>query len=443
MSARALIKASALFVGRQTVGRLPRPASRLTGRLAVEGGRPVRDIRLRPWPESDPGRRWQWWTGAGAALREVYLSGEEGLPQSRQKAFAERWAAHCGCRFGLMLPHGTDALRIGLAAALEHDGLDHGGEVIVPNLSFVASATAPLERRFGIALVDVDDGTLNLDPASVEAAIVPGRTRAIIPVHQFGQPADMSALRRIAERHGLRLVEDAAQAHGAAWEGRPAGSLGDVAAFSFQSAKNLACGEGGMLTTNDEALFRRAYALHNVGRPYGEEARWEHATLGWNNRATEYQAALLQHRYERFEQRQAVRAANFARLGRLLASSACLRPLAVHPSVTRHGLYMFVMRYDASRCGGRPIEAVLAALKAEGVPIHRCYSSTIARQPAIRDLAARRPAYVRVCATPVADRAVEEIAYIGAHAFLGTPADMDDIAAAVAKVERHFAGATR
>jgi dTDP-4-amino-4,6-dideoxygalactose transaminase len=193
-------------------------------------------------------------------------------------------------------------------------------------------------------LVDVDHGTLNLDPARVEEAILPGVTRAIMPVHQFGQPADMTALGEIARRHGLALIEDAAQAHGAAWESGPAGALGDAAAFSFQSAKNLTAGEGGILTTNDTALFERAHALHNAGRAYGTGARWEHETLGWNCRGTEYQAALLLHRLQRFPQQQAIRKKNFARLRELLADVHCVETLAVDPRVREHGMYMFVVR---------------------------------------------------------------------------------------------------
>ena len=136
-----------------------------------------------------------------AGFRRIFLSGVEGLP-NRCKKSSPRSGRICGCRHGLMLPHGTDALRFALAAVFDHDGLDYGGEVIVPNLSFIASATAVLDRRFGVAFVDVDAGTLNLDPKRVEEAIIPGQTRAILPVHQFGQPADMTSLRAIAQKQG-------------------------------------------------------------------------------------------------------------------------------------------------------------------------------------------------------------------------------------------------
>src|SRR3984957_14678305 len=294
-------------IARATLGRLPPLPSRLTGSLARDGGKAVRDVRLRPWAAVNEGNFLRWEFEARALFRRIYIGGVEGLPQPLAEQFAEQWATYCGCRYGLLLTHGTDALRIGLASMLDHDGLEYGGEVIVPNFSFIASVTAPLDRRFGVAFVDVDPTTLLIDPARVEEAILPGRTRAILPVHLFGQPADMTSLRTIADKHGLKIIEDAAQGHGAVWETAPVGSLGDVGAFSFQSTKNLASGEGGALTTNDEQVFERAYSMHNTGRSRIGGGRWEHVTLGWNCRLTEYQAGLLIHRFAAFDRMQTVR----------------------------------------------------------------------------------------------------------------------------------------
>jgi dTDP-4-amino-4,6-dideoxygalactose transaminase len=426
------------WLAQQTLGRLPAPASRLDGKLALEGGTPVRDTRLRPWAGSDNHSRLTWASQVGPAMRKVFLSGVEGLPQTKQKEMARRFAEYCGCKHALMLPHGTDALRFALSAVFDHDGLEYGGEVIVPNLSFIASATCALDRRFGVALVDVDPGTLNLDPARVEEAIIPGKTKAIIPVHQFGQPADMTALGPIAKKHGLKIIEDAAQAHGAVWESGPVGSLGDAAGFSFQSAKNLTCGEGGMLTTNDKDIFDRAYMLHNAGRLPEVGGRWEHATLGWNCRPTEYQAALLMHRFGQFDRQQETRARNFKKLRELMDGVKCLEPLSEHPGMKRHGMYMFVLRYRAEHCGGISLEAFMRAAGAEGAPLNRCYAHTIADQPAIKTLREKHPDYIRVLPTPVSDKAAQEIIYIAANVFLGTERDMEDIAAAVRKLERHY-----
>ena len=308
-----------------------------------------------------------------AVFRRIFLGGVEGLPQPLAEEFARQWAAYCGCRYGLLISNGTDALRIGLAAVFDHDGLDYGGEVIVPNFSFIASATAPLDRRFGVAFVDVDEGTLLLDPKRVEEAIVPGKTRAILPVHLFGQPADMTALKAIADKHGLKIIEDAAQGHGAVWETGPVGSLGDVGAFSFQSTKNLASGEGGALTTNDEQVFERAYSMHNAGRSRIEGGRWEHVSLGWNCRLTEYQAALLIHRFPEFQQQQSIRRQNFQYLRELMQDVACLKPLALYAGARAHGMYMFAMRYRQEHCGGLPIDNFLELIQAEGAPIYRSF----------------------------------------------------------------------
>jgi dTDP-4-amino-4,6-dideoxygalactose transaminase len=433
------LRKAAKFIAQQSIGRLPPSSSRLTGPLAKDGGKRVRDTRLRPWADSREGNVVQWLFRVGPAFRKVFASGLEGAPQTLAKRFAEQWAEYCGCRFGLLLPHGTDALRIALAAVLNHDGLDYGGEIIVPNLSFIATAGAALDRRFGLVFVDVEADTLLLDPRRVEEAIMPGKTRAIMPVHLFGQPANMTALHDIARRHNLKIIEDAAQAHGSAWENGPSGSLGDAAGFSFQSHKNITCGEGGALTTNDEEVFERAYSLHNVGRSRERNERWEHVTLGWNCRVTEYQAALLIERFRTFERQQERRRLNFFKLREMLGDIACVQAVAVHPGVRKHGVHMFVMRYKQENCGGLSLEDFLHACGAEGAPIHRGYKCTITGQLAIERLMDKRPSYFRLMPTPVAEEATRELIYIPQNVFLGTEKDMADIAAAIRKVERHFA----
>jgi dTDP-4-amino-4,6-dideoxygalactose transaminase len=435
---QTLFKKIVKVIARQTIGRLPARASRLTGLLAKDGGQRVRDTRLRPWADCRQGNVVQWSFRVGPAFRRVFASGVEGTPQTLAKQFADQWAEYCGCRFGLMLPHGTDALRIALAAVLDHDGLDYGGEIIVPNLSFIATAGAALDRRFGLVFVDVEADTLLLDPKRAEEAIMPGLTRAIMPVHLFGQPANMTALRDVASRHNLRIIEDAAQAHGSTWETGPSGSLGDAAGFSFQSHKNLTCGEGGALTTNDEQVFERAYSLHNVGRSRELNERWEHITLGWNCRVTEYQAALLIHRFRTFERQQERRRRNFLKLREMLEDIPCVQALAIHPGVGKHGVHMFVMRYKHEHCDGLPIDDFLGACGAEGVPIYRGYASTIASQPAIKKLMTHRPQYFRLMPTPVAEEATKELVYVPQSVFLGSERDMWDIASAIRKVQHYY-----
>jgi dTDP-4-amino-4,6-dideoxygalactose transaminase len=235
----------------------------------------------------------------------------------------------------------------------------------------------------------------------------------------------------------LKIVEDAAQAHGAVWETGPVGALGHAAGFSFQSSKNLASGEGGALTTNDEQVFERAHSLHNAGRPRIGGRRWEHVTLGSNCRLAEYQAGLLIHRFGEFERMQAIRRKNFHYLRRVMSEVACLEPLALDGGVRAHGMYMFAMRYKQEHCGGIFIDEFLELIEAEGVPIYRCFTTTIADQPAMQDLMKRHPEYFRRLPTPVADQAAREVVYIPQHVFLGVAADMEEIVAAIRKVERH------
>lgn len=422
-----------------TLPTLPGRSGRLTGKLAKEGGLPVRDLRYRPWPTSPSTSLTEWTTQLAPRFLQIFLSGVEGLPQPLAKKFCEQWANYCGARYALLVPHGTDALRVAVTAGLDHDGLEYGGEVIVPNLSFIASATTVLDRRFGVTLVDVDPETYLLDPQRVEEAIIPGKTRAIMAVHLFGQPADMTALKDIAQRHQLVLLEDAAQAHGAIHELGPVGSIGDAAGFSFQSSKNLSAGEGGAFTTNDAEIFERAYSFHNVGRARHGGQRWGHNSLGFNMRASEYIAAILLHRLQKFEAQQQRRAENYGRLREYLAEAPCVAPLAYGPGVKRHGVHMCVLRYDAEQCDGVRIEDFIKAIQAEGLPLNRGYEATMAQQPALQQIAEKHPSYLRVMPTPVSDAAVKNMLFLPHEIFLGTDADMKEIAAAFAKVQARYA----
>jgi dTDP-4-amino-4,6-dideoxygalactose transaminase len=179
--------------------------------------------------------------------------------------------------------------------------------------------------------------------------------------------------------------------------------------------------------------------MHNAGRSRIGGGRWEHVTLGWNCRPTEYQAALLLHRFKHFERRQAVRLRNFKLLRGLMADITCLEPLAVHPGVRAHGMYMFPMRYKPERCGGLSLDQFLELVHADGAPIYRAFASTLSDQPAMQHLMRRRPEYFRRLPTPIADRAAEETVYIAQNVFLGTANDMEDIAAILRKVERYCA----
>jgi dTDP-4-amino-4,6-dideoxygalactose transaminase len=208
-----------------------------------------------------------------------YILGQE--TESFEKEFAE----YCGVAHCVSVANGLDALHLILRAY----GIGGGDEVIVPSNTFIATWLAVSQAGAKPVPVEPDVRTYNLDPALIESAITP-RTRAIMPVHLYGQPADMDAINHIARKHGLRVIEDAAQAHGARYKGRRTGSLGDAAGFSFYPGKNLgALGDGGAITTDDGTLATTLRKLRN----YGSSVKYQHEIIGVNSRLDEIQAAVL------------------------------------------------------------------------------------------------------------------------------------------------------
>ena len=201
------------------------------------------------------------------------------------EAFEREFADFCGTKHCVALSSGTAALHLGLLAL----GVQSDDEVITSPNSFLATAEAITYCGAVPVFVDIDPATANLDPALIERAITP-RTRAILPVHVYGRPADMDPIREIAARRNLRVLEDAAQAHGCRYRGRRAGGLAHAAAFSFYPTKNLgAYGEGGALTTNDDQIAKFARAA----RSHGQTARYEHEFVGYNYRMQGFQGAVL------------------------------------------------------------------------------------------------------------------------------------------------------
>jgi dTDP-4-amino-4,6-dideoxygalactose transaminase len=223
-------------------------------------------------------------TEVDRAFHEVTASAQYILG-SRVERFETEFARFVGCDHGVGVGSGLDALRLGLLAV----GIGPGDEVIVPANTYIATALAVSEVGAEVVLVECDPVTYNVDPDAVADAVTE-RTRALLPVHFTGQSAEMAPLLALAERHGIEVVEDAAQAHGTLYEGQPCGSLGRLACFSFYPGKNLgAYGDGGMVTTNDADLQEKIRKLRN----YGERAKYEHVVKGVNSRLDGLQAAFL------------------------------------------------------------------------------------------------------------------------------------------------------
>jgi len=402
-------------------------------RLALLGGRPV---RTRPFPA---------WPVFGRAeevrLLRTLRSGRWGrLDGEEVRRFEERFAAMHGCRHGIAVVNGTVSLRLALIAA----GLRAGDEVVVPPYTFFSTASAVVEANMVPVFADVDLDTFNLDPAAAKAAITP-RTRAIIPVHFAGQPADMDAMMRLARKHRLVVIEDAAHAHGARYGDRPAGSLGHLASFSFQSSKNLTCGEGGIITTNDARLAGRCQSLHNCGRVPG--GLWyEHHLISGNYRLGEFQGAVLNAQLDRLDAQTHTRDRNGRYLASRLAALPGLHPQQRPAACTRHGYHLFMLRLDGEAFGA-PRSAVIEALRAEGIPCSAGYGFSLPQQPMFRRKAfgpylsgaAARLDYGRAN-VPTSDLLCREQGiWLEQPLLLGRRADMDDIARAFEKVHGHGA----
>lgn len=344
-----------------------------------------------------------------AAIERVLESGRFVLG-SEVEAFDQEFAEYCGAGHSVATNTGTSALHLALLAA----GVGPGDEVITVPFTFVATVAAIGYAGARPVLVDVEPETLTMDPSLVEAAITP-RTRAIVPVHLYGQPADMNPILDLARRHGLAVIEDACQAHGAEYCGRRAGSLGDLACFSFYPAKNLgAYGEGGSVTTDDPELARRVRML----RDWGGETKYHHVLKGFNYRLPEVQAAVLRVKLRRLEEWTEARRARAHQYDELL--SGAVRTVPERPAA-RHVYHVYAIRTSARA-------DVQQALSEAGVQTGIHYPVPVHLQPAWSDLGLGRGDF------PVSELAAGEVLSLPMFAEL-TGEQVDRVCHAVLALE--------
>lgn len=311
------------------------------------------------------------------------------------EALEQEFADFCGVKYAIGCGSGTDACQFALQGA----GVGPGDEVITVGWTFIATIAAIIHAGARPVLVDIEPRHLCMDPAAVEAAITL-RTKAIFPVHIYGHPCDMGALREIADRHGLLLIEDASHAHGAEWQGKRAGSLGDAAAFSCYMSKNLgAYGEAGLVTTNDEAIAERVRLLRN----HGYISKYEHSLVGYNSRLDEIQAAVLRVKLARLQEsiEKRRRQAEFYR--QALADTPLTLPFE-EPSA-RHCWYMFNTRAPRR-------DDLAAFLEQRGIATGQHYRVPAHRQPALF------PYGLAQYHLPETDRAAEDILILPCHHYL-------------------------
>ena len=310
------------------------------------------------------------------ALRTELMTAIEGVLDSCQftlgsevLAFEQEFAAFCHGKHGVAVNTGTSALHLALLAA----GVGPGDEVITVPFTFVATVSAIDYTGATPVLVDIDPVTYTMDPKLLEAAITP-RTKAVIPVHLYGQPANMDPILEIAKRHGLVVIEDACQAHGAEYKGRRTGTMGHMACFSFYPGKNLGgCGEGGMVVTDDPALARTVRML----RDWGAEKKYEHVLKGYNFRMEGIQGAVLRVKLRHLEAWTEARRAAAGHYGELLDAIGIAPPVA-SPDV-RHVYHLYVIR-------AKQRLALQEALLAQGVQTGIHYPTPVHLLPAFADL---------------------------------------------------------
>jgi dTDP-4-amino-4,6-dideoxygalactose transaminase len=348
-----------------------------------------------------------------AAVDRVLASGKF-IRGPESEALGREFAAFCGARFGEALCNGTAAVH----AALHALGVGPGDEVIVPGFTFIATANPVAVLGAKPVFADVEQDYFDLDPAHV-ARLVSTRTKAIVPVHLYGQVADMGPLREIAEARGIALLEDACQSHGAEWQGKRTGTLADMAAFSFFPSKNLSvAGDGGAVVTNDPDLARRVARFKDAGRDPG--AKYEHAEVGLNLRMSELHAAIGRVELKRLEAWVKRRRELAALYARELQGIAGLALPAERPG-TKHAWHLYVVRH-ARR------DALHDALQKEGIESGVHYPIPLHLQPALKGFA-RGP-------LPVSERLANEVLSLPVHPLL-SDADVRRVAAAV----RSWAGA--
>jgi dTDP-4-amino-4,6-dideoxygalactose transaminase len=282
--------------------------------------------------------------------------------------FERESAEYLGVKHALGCASGTDALHLALRAA----GIGPGDEVITSPFTFIATAEAIAYCGATPVFVDIDPKTFNIDPEAARAAVT-GRTRALLPVHLFGQPADMAALQAIADEHGLFIVEDCAQSFGAAIGDRQTGSMGLAGCFSFFPSKNLGCyGDGGLITTNDEALFETLWTLRNHGRKAGD---YHHEMIGYNSRLDEIQAAILRVKLAHIDHFNEQRRRVAHGYGRLLADTELVMPH--EDGIGRHVYHQFTMLVPEGRR-----DDLMQALTNERIASAVYYPTPLHRQPA-------------------------------------------------------------
>src|ERR1700693_199723 len=327
------------------------------GKLAITGGDAGRTTPFPVWPRGKEEE--------ARNLQDVLDSsrwGGQPFPGKYASAFAVKFAKVHTAKYGQCVNTGTVAIQ----AALKAIGIKPGDEVIVPAYTWEGTVGPVLLVNAVPVFVDVDPDTYCLDAKLVEQAITP-KTKAFLPVHLGMRFADLDVLVPLAAKHGIKIIEDCAHAHGGMWRGKGAGSIGDLGAFSFQSSKLITSGEGGAVITNNLEYFERVQSYINTGRRSVTD-EFHHRIIGFNYRLGEFQAAVLGPQLERLPEQAKVRQGNMEYFESRLAGTAGIGFLKPEPRITRSAPYCYVLKYFAEQAKDIPRAAFVASLQLEGIP---------------------------------------------------------------------------
>jgi dTDP-4-amino-4,6-dideoxygalactose transaminase len=348
----------------------------------------------------------------------------------------------------LTVANGTNALIV----ALNQFNIGAGDEVIVPPYTFIATISAVLLNGAIPVFADIDLETYQMDPAQVEAKITP-RTKAIMPVHILGLPADMDSIMAIAKKHNLIVLEDACQAHLAEWDGKKVGTIGHAGCFSFQNSKNLPIGEGGAIVSDDEKFIDKCVSYQSYGYPYGTSVgtiSTGSTMLGTKVRTTEYASAIGLTLLKRLDAETTTRNENAAYLKEKINKIPGLTVQRAYPKVTRSAWHLFSFRYDKGKFKGMSRDQFIKALRAEGIPCSSGYtplldmgfikqafeSKNFQKMYSKEELNYEKYLANNKCPNNEV-LCNEQAVWLTQNLLLGSKTDMDDIAAAVSKIHKN------
>lgn len=391
--------------------------------LAINGGNKTKTKEFPKWPYSDEREK--------ELITEVFDSGNWWrMTGNKIDTFEKKFAKLHDVKYCLCVTNGTHAIELALATL----GVGRGDEVIVPAVTFISTGSAVIYANAKPVLVDIDTETFCMLPEAFEKAITKN-TKAVIPVHMAGHACDMERICEIAKKYNIKVIEDAAHAHGAKFNDKRIGSYGDMATFSFQNGKIMTCGEGGALITNSEDLYNKAYLIHSVGRPAGDKI-YEHALLGSNYRLNEFCAAILIAQQERLEVMNETRAKNAAILDKLLSKIKGIIPQKNKTYATINTHYMYMFYYDSKQFNNLSRKDFVDYLNAEGIPAYICFpvlsETTFFKN---KDFCGKIKNYANREKIPNARKIANEVVWLPHYTLLGDENDLKEIVLAISKIQ--------